>query len=148
MTVRRALTLAATAAILVGPEAGFAADGAQIYASVCQACHQAGGVGAPGLAPPLVSPVLKNASSRQKDYPVMVVAGGLTGSLALADGSMITGAMPSQQALTDADVAAVVNYVFHLNHATASVKSEDVALVRAATPSNGDMKRLRQDLLK
>ena len=145
---RRALAVAATAAMLTGPDAGFAADGAQIFASVCQACHQAGGVGTPGFAPPLVSEVLKNAGSRQKDYPVMVVAGGLTGALALADGSTITGAMPPQQALTDADVAAVVNYIFRLNHATASVKSTDVARVRAATPSNTDLKRLRQDLVK
>lgn len=147
--MRHALAITALAAILAAPEAGFAADGAQIFATLCQACHQKGGVGVPGLAPPLVSPVLKNAASRQKDYPVMVVAKGLTGSLALAGGGTITGAMPPQQTLTDADIAGVVNYVFLLNHATARVKSADVARVRAATtPSNDDMKRLRQDLVK
>lgn len=146
--MRRALAAATVSAILAGPEASFAADGARIFASTCQACHQAGGIGAPGLAPPLVSPVLKSAARRQKDYPVMVVARGLTGPLLLADGSTFTGPMPPQQALTDLDVAAVVNYVFHLNHATASVKSSDVASVRAATPSNDDIKRVRRDLAK
>jgi len=140
--------MVAAAALLVGTEAGFAADGAQVFAGTCQACHQAGGVGAPGLAPPLVSPVIRNAAARQKDYPVMVVTKGLTGSLALADGGSTTGAMPPQPALTDADVAAVVNYLFHLNHAAGGVKPADVARVRAQTSTNDDLKRVRQDLLK
>lgn len=140
--------MVAAAALLGGTDAGSAADGAQIFASTCQACHQAGGVGAPGLAPPLVSPVIKNAAARQKDYPAMVVTKGLTGSLVLADGAAITGAMPPQPTLTDADVAAVVNYLFHLNHASGSIKSADVARVRAQTATNDDLRRVRQDLLK
>jgi len=146
--MRPVLAMAATAALTACSSAGLAADGARIFAGTCQACHQAGGVGTPGLAPPLVSSVIKNAAARQKDYPAMVVTKGLTGPLALADGSSITGAMPPQQALTDADVAAVVNYVFHLNHAAANVKPADVARIRAAGGANEDLKRLRQDLLK
>ena len=44
-------------------------------------------------------------------------------------------------------MAAVVTYVFRLNHATASLQAADVARVRAAGGSNEDLKRLRQDLL-
>ncbi|MDR3468638.1 MAG: cytochrome c [Xanthobacteraceae bacterium] len=145
---RRVLVSVAVAAVASCTSAAVAADGAQIFSSTCQACHQAGGVGAPGLAPPLVSPILKNAAARQKDYPVMVVTKGLTGTLALADGGSITGAMPPQQALADTDVAAVVNYVFHLNRTTAAVKAADVARIRAAAATNEDLKRLRLELSK
>jgi mono/diheme cytochrome c family protein len=125
-----------------------AADGAAIYADTCQACHQEGGVGAPGLAPPLVSPILANAAARQKDYPALVVVRGLTGSLTLAGGTVFSGAMPPQQALSDEEVAAVVTYVFGLNHATATLTAADVARVRSQGATNEGVKQLRLDLAK
>lgn len=145
----RSVTLALTMAGLVaGAAAARAADGAKVFAATCQACHQPGGVGAPGLAPPLVSPVIKNAATHAKDYPTLVVTKGLTGMLALTDGSSITGAMPPQATLADADVAAVVAYVFHLNHATVAVTAADVARAKADAKTNDDLKHMRQDLLK
>ena len=129
-------------------DAAQAIDGAKVYAGTCQACHQAGGVGAPGLAPPLVSPILANAAARQKDYPAFVVTRGLTGPLTPAGGAVFTGVMPPQQALSDEEVAAVVTYVFRLNRATAALKPADVARVRAQSATNEDVKRLRLDLAK
>ena len=144
------LCLAAVSAVGLMVHAGGAqaADGAEIFADTCQACHQLGGVGAPGLAPPVVSAVLKNAAARLKDYPVMVVVKGLTGSIPLADGGSIAGAMPPQQALTDVEVAVVVNYVFRLNRETVSVKAVDVARIRAVMTGNDELKRKRLDLMK
>jgi len=133
--------------VLASPGAATAADGARIFADTCQACHQAGGVGAPGLAPPLVSPVIANAAAKQKDYPVLVVINGLSGSIALAAGGTIASAMPPQQGLGDDEVAAVVNYVFRLNHAKTVLKSADVAQVRGQPTSHDALKQIRSGLL-
>ena len=133
--------------VLGSPGAATAADGARIFADTCQACHQAGGVGAPGLAPPLVSPVIANAAAKQKDYPVLVVINGLSGSLEQAGGGTIASAMPPQQALSDDEIAAVVSYVFRLNHAKTVLKSADVARVRSQPTSQDAVKQIRSGLV-
>ena len=124
-----------------------AADGAKVFADTCQACHQAGGVGAPGLAPPLVSPVIANAATRQKDYPVMVVLNGLSGSLPLVGGDVIASAMPPQQGVSDENIAAVVGYIFRLNRAKTQIEPADVARVRTQAISSDELKRIRSALL-
>lgn len=142
----RALAAAAAAQVLVWSGAATAADGAKIFAGTCQACHQARGAGAPGLAPPLVSPIIANAAKKQRDYPAAVVVDGLAGPIALADGSAITSAMPPQQSLTDDEVAAVVTYVFRLNHAKTVVTSADIARLRSRPASSDEIKRMRSGL--
>ncbi len=104
-------------------------------------------MGAPGLAPPLVSPVLANAASKQKDYPALVVIHGLSGPLPLAGGGSLTSAMPAQQGLGDDDIAAVVNYVYRLNHAKTTITSADVARLRGQPVDNGALKRIRAELM-
>jgi mono/diheme cytochrome c family protein len=126
--------------------AAFAADGAKVYAEICQVCHQAAGVGSPGLAPPLVSPIIASAANKQKDYPAMVVIDGLSGTLPLADGTVITSAMPPQRELNDEDVAAVVNYVFRLNRAPALMTSATVAHLRGQSINGDELKRIRSGL--
>jgi mono/diheme cytochrome c family protein len=126
--------------------AAFAADGAKVYAEICQVCHQVAGVGSPGLAPPLVSPTIASAANKQKDYLAMVVIDGLSGTLPLADGSFITSAMPPQRELNDEDVAAVVNYVFRLNRAPALMTSATVAHLRRQSIDSDELKRIRSGL--
>ena len=56
MTVRQ-LPLAVAALLLAGGAVGAASlDGAALFEAHCSACHSAGGVGTPGLAPPLDRP--------------------------------------------------------------------------------------------
>lgn len=124
-----------------------ASDGARVFADTCQACHQPGGVGSPGLAPPLVSLVIANAANKQKDYAVMVVLNGLSGPLTLADGQMIASAMPPQQGLSDEDIAAVVGYVFRLNRAKTQIKPADIARVRTQAIGSDELRRIRSGLL-
>jgi mono/diheme cytochrome c family protein len=126
---------------------GYAADGAQVYSATCQACHAVGGVGTPGVAPPLVSPVISNAATKQKDYPAVVVLNGLSGTIPLASGGTIASAMPPQS-LSDDEVAAVVSYLYRLNHAKTAIKSADIARVRAQPAASDDLKRMRLDLMK
>jgi mono/diheme cytochrome c family protein len=144
----RAAAVAAVAAALIWTSAARAADGAKVFDGICQACHAEGAVGTPGLAPPLVSPVIANAATKQKDYPAMVVLNGLTGSIPLAGGGTLSSAMPPAQGLSDDEVAAVVSYLYHLNHTKTVIKAADVARVRAQTVSGDELKRIRSDLMK
>ncbi|NPU64374.1 cytochrome c [Bradyrhizobium sp. 83012] len=136
----------AACAALTWPGIALAADGAKIYAETCQACHQVGGVGSPGLAPPLVSPVLSNAATKRPDYPAMVIINGLSGTLPLEGGETITSAMPPQPGLNDEATAAVVNYVFRLNRAKVQLKSADVARTRSHPVGNDEIKQIRSGL--
>jgi mono/diheme cytochrome c family protein len=145
--MRAAAAVAAMTAI-AWTGAAQAADGAQVFGGTCQTCHAESGVGTPGLAPPLVSPVIANAATKQKDYPTMVVLSGLTGSIPLAAGGTLSSAMAPQQGLSDDEVAAVVSYLYRLNHAKMVIKPADVARVRAQPASGDDLKRMRLDLMK
>ena len=97
-------------------------DGATLYRAVCQACHMPDARGAKGAGeyPALAA----NPKLAAKQFPVARVLAGYSG-------------MPSFGAnLSDAQVAAVVNYVrTHFdNHYTDTLTADDVAAVRATMP--------------
>jgi mono/diheme cytochrome c family protein len=144
--MKATVAFSAAAIVLVWYRAAAAADGATLFGATCQACHQAGGVGAPGLAPPLVSTVIANAASKQKDYPALVVINGLSGPIRLDGGGSIASAMPPQQGLRDDEIAAVINYIFRLNHTKAMVTAADVGRVRGQPTSRDALRQIRSDL--
>lgn len=83
------------------------ADGADVFGRQCSACHQAEGQGIPGTFPPLAA----NADLFIDPlYPVYVVLNGLEGAIRV-EGNSYAGVMPPFDHLSDAQVAAVVNYV-------------------------------------
>lgn len=86
-------------------------SGAEIYASKCAACHQALGAGAPGLAPPLAGNAGRFAASPAgRDHLPRVLLTGMAGSIVVG-GERYVGAMPSQAALSDQEIVAVLSYV-------------------------------------
>jgi mono/diheme cytochrome c family protein len=112
---RRCVIAAGAAAIVLAAapsaHAQSADAGAGIYAANCAACHQAGGTGLAGAFPPLaghVADLLKPADGRT--YIGKVLLFGLEGAITV-NGGDYAGAMPSWQALSDNDIAAVLNYV-------------------------------------
>jgi mono/diheme cytochrome c family protein len=83
------------------------ADGATVFAQNCASCHGAKGAGQPGYFPPLAgNPDL----SRDALFPVMVVLHGLSGPITV-NAAPFDGSMPSFGHLSDAEIAAVVNFV-------------------------------------
>jgi nitrite reductase (NO-forming) len=143
----RAAAGLALAAALSGQ--AVAADGAAIFHTECRPCHQEGGVGAPGLAPPLASPVLKNAAVKNAAYAPLVVLNGLSGHIPLSDGSSIAGIMPPFNIrFTDEEVAAVVEYVYGtLNEAKFPIKVEDIKRLRNEKPTAKDLRNMREAFL-
>lgn len=89
-----------------------AVDGEAVYASVCASCHQASGAGVPGAFPPLNgghAAALATADGG-RGYLVRSLLYGLQGQI-VVDGMTYAGAMPAWSTLSDAEVAAVLNYV-------------------------------------
>ncbi len=124
-----------------------AADGASLFAENCVACHQAGGVGTPGLAPPLVSQTLKKAGGVQRDYVALVIIHGLSGPIKVK-GQLYVSAMPPRGDFSDDDVAALANYVeAELNDlkgdAFKPLAGTDVAALRKTTVDHQALRAMR-----
>lgn len=122
--------------------AGAAVDGAQIYAAQCAACHQATGLGLPGVFPPLAKSEWVDGKD---EVAAKILLHGITGSLTVA-GKTYNGAMPEfKDKLSDAEIAAVLTYVRSSfgNSAgkveEATVKAARVASADQAKPWNGDL---------
>ncbi len=82
-------------------------DGSVVYAGNCVACHQATGMGLPGVFPPLVGSdwVLKN-----DERLVVILLHGIQGEL-VVNGVTYNGVMPAFPQLSDAELAAVLTYI-------------------------------------
>ena len=124
---------------LIAPGAAAAApSGADVFAGTCAVCHGPKAEGVPGSFPPLGAQIQAFAKiPAGRDYLVMVVSGGLIGSLSVTGGTYY-GAMPAQSTLSEADVAAVLNYLASAlgkskSHAPA-FDAQEVAAVRARHP--------------
>lgn len=114
--------------------------GATVFTARCAVCHgpQAGGI--PGTFPALHDQIAAFARTPQgRDYLVMVVSSGLMGELTV-DGVHYNNVMPAQSGLTDADVAAVLNYVAgelgKRDLGSAAVTPDEVRDARARHPQN------------
>lgn len=127
-------------------EEGSVRSGAELYAAHCIACHQAGGQGAPGIAPPLAGNVGRHAANPEgRAYVVRVPLTGMVGSITV-DGVRYSGNMPAVAALGDAEVASVVGHVLRDFNGVADVSwltAEFVAAVRKAGGTPNETYRLR-----
>lgn len=80
--------------------------GKEIYETSCQACHQAGGKGIPGVFPPLAKSDYLMADLNRA---IRAVTNGLSGEI-VVNGVKYNSVMPVLH-LSDEDVAAVMSYV-------------------------------------
>lgn len=115
-----------------GGAAGSAAqvNGQTIFAGACAACHQASGLGSPGLFPPLAGSEYVTGDAARL---IRIVLKGLSGPVTV-HGGQFNGQMPPWQQLSDAELAAVVSYVrSSWGNSAAAVSAADVAKERAAS---------------
>ena len=101
-------------------------NGAEIYQQKCQMCHQAGGVGVPGVFPPLAgSDWLVN----ERERVMKALCEGVQGKIRV-NGMDYDGAMPAQ-ILDDTEAAAVLNYIGQTwGNSAAAFTKEAIAAVR------------------
>jgi mono/diheme cytochrome c family protein len=141
-------------ALLIAPALAAAApDGAAIFSARCVACHQADGTGADGLAPSLAGTLKAYlATPDGKQYLSQILVSGMGGRIE-SQGRVVIGMMPNFRAdLTDADMAAVLNYVLtHFNgvadtSATGPITPTAIAAARTAAPTPTDTRKLREKI--
>jgi mono/diheme cytochrome c family protein len=83
------------------------AGGKSLFASHCAACHQATGLGLPGVFPPLADSEWVKGDER---ILANILLHGISGEL-VVKGAKYAGAMPSFGQLGDAELAAIATYV-------------------------------------
>jgi mono/diheme cytochrome c family protein len=83
------------------------ADGKQIYAAKCVACHQPTGAGLAGVFPPLAASEWVLGSDKTL---INILLHGVSGEL-VVKGSTYNGAMPAWKAMSDDELAAVMSYI-------------------------------------
>lgn len=91
-----------------GNKAERIARGERIFASVCVACHQPGGVGIDAVFPPLAGSDFLNAD---KARAIRALINGLSGPVTV-NGKPFNSAMPAL-GMSDEDVANVLTYVYN-----------------------------------
>lgn len=125
-----------------------AASGGDLFGKHCVACHQADGEGIPGLAPPLVGTLKKVAElDLGRTYISHVLVSGMAGTIKTRVGKF-TGAMPSQAALADHELAAIASYVlFTFNDSPVALKAEGFAALRGKPLPPGEVRKLREQVL-
>jgi mono/diheme cytochrome c family protein len=125
-----------------------AASGGDLFGKHCVACHQADGEGIPGLAPPLVSVLKKVAEVESgRSYISQVLLSGMAGTIKTR-GSVFTGAMPAQSALSDHELAAIASYVLStFNDSPVALKPEGFAALRSKPLAPGEVRKLREQVL-
>ena len=111
--------------VSITPEQQLAA-GEKLYQVNCAACHLADGKGVAGVFPPVAS---SDFIAKNPEKAIGAVVNGLTGEITV-NGVKYNSVMP-KQALTDAEVAAVLNYVYtKMNASETRVTAEQVSKIR------------------
>ncbi|GAB1460623.1 hypothetical protein MASR2M50_23970 [Thauera sp.] len=120
-----------SAAELAGdkPAAGAKVDGGAIFNSMCAACHQATGLGLPGVFPPLAG---SEWVLGKPDTLAAILLHGVSGPLEVK-GTVYQGVMPVfGGSLSDAEIAAVLTHIrSSWGNAAAPIDAEAVAAARA-----------------
>ena len=125
MTIRPLLIPALTVSLL----ANAADPGEALYQQRCQVCHQPSGLGVPGVFPPLAG---ADFLVNQRERSIKALCEGLIGKITV-NGLQYSGQMPAQ-ALDDAAVAAVLNYIgTSWGNKLPTFTPQEIAAVRAKT---------------
>lgn len=144
-----ACLLVAHAGVLFAGDAS-GAPGASLYATHCVACHQPGGQGAPGVAPPLAGNVARHAGNPEgRGYLVRVPLTGMVGTITVDGVRYVGNNMPSFPALSDAEVAAILGHVLQDFNGIGDVTwltPEFVAGIRKAGGTPNETHKLRGKL--
>lgn len=141
--------IAITSLALLGAPASADELGRTLYEDICSGCHQVGGTGQIGLAPPLASPELWTAmGDRAETYLAGVVMGGLSGTI-VSYGETYTGlAMPPHGWLSDEEALAIADYVLNdLNGLDVQIALAPIAEARDAPPSHTTLRAMRKEVL-
>ena len=137
-----ALALAGAAA--TASAADLAAQGKEVFAANCAACHNNDASGIPGVAPPLANALRERLGSPAgRTYLANVLVHGMAGPIE-SQGQSFNGVMPAFGTLPDESLAAVLAWLGTQNgQATPTVGSDALAQARAQRKTPGAVRKLR-----
>ncbi|RTG97445.1 c-type cytochrome [Thermus scotoductus] len=141
--LRKKLLVGALAALgLLG--LALAQEGARLYGQYCQSCHQPTGFGVPGAFPSLKGLDQLAKEEKGRVYLIRVVLFGLQGPLKVGSATY-NGVMPGYGRLSDAEVAALLNYVLSSfgNKNPRPISPEEVKKLRASPLKPQDVAKTR-----
>jgi len=112
--------------------------GATVFANHCAVCHGPDAAGIPGSFPPLHEQIVGFAKlPAGREYLILVPTTGLAGELPVG-GITYRGVMPAQSTLSEAELAAALNYLASglgkLKSGPPAFTAKEVAEVRARHP--------------
>jgi len=126
-----------------------APSGAAIFNERCALCHQPDAHGAPGVAPSLAGTLARyTATPDGRKYLAQIVLSGMVGKIQ-TEGHSFSGLMPNfENDFSDAQIAAVVDYVLTTYNGVAKpvVTAQDVAQARAVHPVATQTRHLREKI--
>ncbi|MDO6724768.1 cytochrome c [Celeribacter halophilus] len=140
-TFQRAVAI--STALIVPPV--FAETPEDLFEIHCAACHNSGGIGNPGLAPPLNRPVFWQAlGSKAPEYLTGVVVSGLAGRLDIQGQMYIGLIMPPVASTTDEELIEIGNWVLQSLGETEEVLTQDLLdAARESQPSHANLRAMR-----
>ena len=104
--------------------------GEKLFLATCAPCHQPTGRGLPGAFPPLAGSDF--IARNEKSMVLSSILRGITGKL-VVNGAEFNGVMPAMSHLPDADIAAIVRYVYNSwGNPGGMIAAHDVAAARKA----------------
>lgn len=144
---RAAAAAAAAAAALLAcavPAGAAGTNGADAFEIHCSACHNAGGIGTPGLAPPLDRPEFWQAlGDDAPTYIAGVLTKGLNAQITVRGESYAGTMMPPVAGASDGELASIATWVLEtLGKTDKTLTPQDIANARNGM-SMGDVKALR-----
>ena len=154
--VARDACLAVLSAAVLAAGAAKAADGADagaaVFAEHCASCHDAAGAGIAGFGSPLAGPAAERLKAPGgRAYLAQVVVHGIAGVFDL-QGQRQFAAMPAAAALTDEQLAAVLNHVLRVQNAEAlpadftPFTATEIAAARGVSRTPRDLHRTKGEL--
>ncbi|SOZ34884.1 c-type cytochrome [Cupriavidus neocaledonicus] len=136
---------AALLANLPAAAADLAAQGKDLFAANCAACHNADASGIAGVAPPLANALRERLRGPAgQAYLANVLVHGLAGPIE-SQGQSFNGVMPPFAALPDTSLLAVMAWLNAQNGQPGSVGgAEALAAARAERKTPGAVRKLRE----
>ncbi len=102
-------------------------NGEILYGTYCGPCHQEDGMGAPGRFPPISGTKWVNGN---KEILIGIVLKGMEGKIEV-DNEIYNNAMPSQEYLSDEEIATILSYVrSNFKNSSDPISKEDVTKTR------------------
>lgn len=146
--MKRHLSLAAASVAMLctfpAAAADLAAQGKDIFAANCAACHNADASGIAGVAPPLANALRERLGSPAgQSYLANVLVHGLAGPIE-SQGQSFNGVMPPFATLPDASLLAVMAWLNTQNGQAAADGAGLLARARAERKTPGAVRKLRE----